>query len=60
MPLDIKLANVVKDQDLMEEARKQASRIIAEDPQENLPQYSSVWSHLSQLKKHQINFSAIS
>lgn len=60
MPFDLKIANVVKDQELMQLARNEAAAILQADPQENLPQYRIVWSHLAQLKKQQINFSAIS
>ncbi len=60
MPFDLKIANVVKDQDLMQLARNEAAAILQADPQENLPQYRIVWSHLALLKKQQVNFSAIS
>ena len=60
MPFDLKLANVVKDQDLMAEARKRASEIIRNDPQQSLPQYREMWRHLAQLKRQQTNYSAIS
>ncbi len=60
MPFDLKIANVVKDQELMQLARNEAAAILEADPHENLPQYRLVWSHLSLLKKQQVNFSAIS
>ena len=60
MPFDLKIANVVKDQDLMQLARSEAAAILQADPHENLPQYRVVWSHLALLKKQQVNFSAIS
>lgn len=60
MPFDLKIANLVKDRDLMELARSEASKIIAADPQESLPQYQTVWRQLNILKKQLINFSAIS
>ncbi len=60
MPFDLKIANVVKDQEMMQLARNEAAAILQADPQENLPQYRVVWSHLALLKKQQVNFSAIS
>lgn len=60
MPFDLKIANVVKDQDLMEQARTEAARVLEEDPEGRLPQFAAVWSHLAALKKKQVNFSAIS
>lgn len=60
MPFDLKIANLVKDQDLMELARQEAGRVLDSDPSESLPQYQPVWQHLKELKKQLINFSAIS
>ena len=60
MPFDLKLANVVKDQELMALAREDAARIIANDPYQQLPQYQKVWMHLAQLRKQQTNYSSIS
>lgn len=60
MPFELKIANIVKDQDLMELAREAAKEVLEHDPQQTLPQNAIVWSHLDMLKKTQINFSAIS
>ena len=60
MPFDLKIANIVKDQELLELAREAASQVLAGDPQHNLPQNEVVWAQLARLKKTQINFSAIS
>lgn len=60
MPFDLKIANIVKDQELLEVAREAASQVLAGDPQHNLPQNEVVWAQLARLKKTQINFSAIS
>lgn len=60
MPFDLKIANIIKDQDLLEVAREAASNVLEHDPQRNLPQNEIVWTHLAQLKKTMINFSAIS
>lgn len=60
MPFDLKIANIVKDQELLEIAREAASEILKQDPQNVLPQNVMVWQHLKLLKKTMINFSAIS
>lgn len=60
MPFDLKIAHVVKDRDLMQEARDAADALLQADPTEQLPQHAVVWRQLALLKKRQINFSAIS
>ncbi len=60
MPFDLKIANIVKDQELMEAAREAAAQVLQADPEQNLPQNEIVWSHLQSLKKERTNFSAIS
>lgn len=60
MPFDLKIANIVKDRELMEVAREAAADVLAKDPGECLPQNEVVWSQLKLLKKTMTNFSAIS
>ena len=60
MPFDLKIANIVKDQELLEIAREAASEMLKQDPQNALPQNAMVWQHLKLLKKTMINISAIS
>lgn len=60
MPFDLKIANLVKDQELLEMARETANEVLESDPQHNLPQNEMMWTHLQTLKKNMINFSAIS
>ena len=60
MPFDLKIANIVKDQELMEVAREAASEVLEQDPEENLPQNEIIWSHFQFLKKSKVNFSSIS
>lgn len=60
MPFDLKIANIVKDQELLELAREAAAEVLANDPQQKLPQNEVIWSQLALLKKTKINFSAIS
>jgi len=60
MPFDLKIANIVKDQELMQVAREAASEVLATDPAQNLPQNDIIWRQLRLLKKSMTNFSAIS
>ena len=60
MPFDLKIANILRDSDLMEEARHVAEKILEEDPKENLPQNTVIWQQLQLLKKNKANFSEIS
>lgn len=60
MPFDLKIANLVKDQELMEVAREAAADVLKHDPEKSLPQNAVLWSQLNLLKKSMINFSAIS
>ncbi len=60
MPFDLKVANVIKDRDLMAEARDTATELLRDDPQGKLPQNAVAWTQLARLRKRQTNFSAIS
>ena len=60
MPFDLKIANILRDNDLMEEARHVAEKILEEDPMENFPQNTVIWQQLQLLKKNKANFSEIS
>ena len=60
MPFQLKVAHLVKDAPLMQQARDVAANILRQDPGESLPQNSILWYQLRVLKKQQTNFSAIS
>ena len=60
MPFDLKIANVVKDSRLMQEARLVAREIVEADPQQQLPQYTLIWQRLRELRKERTDFSEIS
>lgn len=60
MPFDLKIANIVKDKELLEIAREAAKDVLDNDPQQRLPQNDIIWEQLQMLKKNMINFSAIS
>lgn len=60
IPFELRIANVVRDADLMEIAREAARRILEQDPYEHLSQNAVVWNRLRTLKKRPVNFSVIS
>ena len=60
LPFDLKIANVVRDVDLLSVAREAAEEVLRVDPYENLPQHSMIWSTLRQWRGRNVNFSAIS
>lgn len=60
MPFNLRIANLTKDQELLQVAREAAEEVLEKDPQENLPQNEIMWEHLRLLKKSMVNFSAIS
>lgn len=60
MPFDLKVANLVKDGELLGVAREAARFIVETDPQESNPAFDLAWQQLRILKKQQVNFSAIS
>ena len=60
MPFDLKIANIVKDKELLEIAREAAKDVLDNDPQQKLPQNDIIWEQLQMRKKNMINFSAIS
>lgn len=60
MPFDLKIADIVRDRELMEAAREAARFVLDGDPGRTLPQNGVMWARLQELKKTQINFSSIS
>ena len=60
MPFDLKIANLVRDTDLMATARDTAAALLEQDPEERLPQNAVAWQQLKLFKKSQQNFSEIS
>lgn len=57
---DLKLANLARDGQILELARQKAQQLLDSDSEENQPQNLIVWSRLKQLRKNQVNWSAIS
>jgi len=60
MAFDLKIANITRDGQIVQLARDEAQRIIDEDPECNSEQNSLLWRRLSELRKTNINWSAIS
>lgn len=60
MALDLKIANIARDGQLVQLARTEAQAIIDADPQCEHPQNSLLWNRLRELKKTHINWAAIS
>ncbi|MFW5583536.1 MAG: ATP-dependent DNA helicase RecG, partial [Bacteroidales bacterium] len=60
MPFDLKIANLVRDTDLMAAARDTAAALLEQDPEERLPQNAVAWQQLKLFKKSQQSFSEIS
>ena len=60
MPFDLKIANLVRDTDLMPAARDTAAALLEQDPEERLPQNAVAWQQLKLFKKSQQSFSEIS
>jgi ATP-dependent DNA helicase RecG len=60
LPFNLKVANLTKDADTMQTARDDAARIIEEDPTQTSPAYQHTYTHLTQLKRENTNYSNIS
>jgi len=60
MAFDLKIANIARDGNYVQLARDEARRIIDNDSQCNLPANDMLWQRLQQLRKTNVNWSAIS
>jgi ATP-dependent DNA helicase RecG len=60
LPFNLKVANLTKDADIMEQARNAAATIIEADPQQSHPAFQQCYQHLKDLKKQYVNYSDIS
>lgn len=57
---DLKIADIARDGQLVQMARDEAQRIIDNDPDCNKPENALLWDRLKELRKTNINWSAIS
>lgn len=60
LPFELKIADLVRDSELMAVCREAASRVIEQDPYENLSQNQVIWRHLKLLTSNRKDFSNIS
>ena len=60
MAFDLHIANLARDGQLVQLARDIANRILDEDPDQQLPQYAPMWSHLRQLRHDNFDWSHVS
>ncbi len=57
---DLKIANLARDGQLLQYVREVAERIIDDDPQATKPENAVVWRHLAEIRKRNVDWSAIS
>ncbi|MCH5178483.1 MAG: ATP-dependent DNA helicase RecG [Prevotellaceae bacterium] len=58
--LNLKVASLTRDSEIMESARQAASNLLDADPDRHLPQNQPIWTRLAQLRKTNVDWSAIS
>jgi ATP-dependent DNA helicase RecG len=57
---DLKISNIAQDGQIITIAREDAQRVIDNDPDCNSPENSILWARLKELRKTDVNWSAIS
>ncbi len=60
LPFDLKVADLVRDQEMMAVCREAAQQVLQQDPYENLSQHQVIWRRLQALSERRTDFSAIS
>ena len=60
MAFDLKIADIARDGQIVQMARNEAQKIIDDDPICQSPKYQLLWNRLRELRKTNINWSAIS
>ena len=58
--IDLKIADIARDGQLLQYVRNIASDIVDEDPNGILPQNEILWKQLQSLRKTHVNWAAIS
>ncbi len=60
MAFDLKIADIARDGQIVQMARDEAQKIIDADPKCERSEYAMLWNRLSELRKSNINWAAIS
>ncbi len=60
MAFELKVADLVRDAQVVQQARDAARQILQADPQAQNPENAPMWQHLHQLKNQQVDWSCIS
>lgn len=60
MAIDLKIADIARDGQIVQMARTEAQRVIDADPHCCQPEHALLWRRLAQLRKTNINWAAIS
>ena len=60
MAFDLKIADIARDGQIVQMARDEAQKVIDDDPECAAPRYQMLWNRLRELRKTNINWSAIS
>ena len=60
MAFDLKIADIARDGQIVQMARDEAQKIVDADPDCTHPEYQILWNRLKELRKSNINWSAIS
>ena len=58
--LNLKVASLVRDNDILETARTAATQLLDADPERKLPQNQPIWQRLQQLHNTSVDWSSIS
>jgi ATP-dependent DNA helicase RecG len=57
---DLKIADIARDGQIVQLAREEAAKIVADDPTCQKQEYSLLWNRLAEIRKTNINWGAIS
>ena len=60
MAIELKIADIARDGQLVQLARDEAQQVVSEDPTCSSDRYQLLWKHLQQMRKSHINWGVIS
>lgn len=60
LAFELKVADLVRDAQVVQQARDAAREVVAADPEQCLPAYAAMWQHLRELKQQEVDWSGIS